>query len=349
MAQRVAAIFQNREAAERAADALVDLGADRGHVSMLARGQEGTHHAGRTGTDADGDFVEPAREVGDSGAALTTTDTGNVASGATMGAVAGLAAGLLALMVPGIGLVLAAGPLALAAGSGAIAGGIYGGLRDIGVEEQHARHYEERIRGGGVLLTALAPELPQARVLEVLAEHGAEDVSFADDRASAPVAAPRETVAAPAAAMRDTASEEIRVPVTEETVEVRKQQREVGEVAVRKDVEVETQRISEPVTQTRVVAERRPVSASDQYQVDPNATVLREGEEIRVPVVKEEIKVEKVPRVTEEVVIRTQPETEVIERDVQVRHERVEVEEEGEVDETTSAGATRSTPRSSPG
>jgi stress response protein YsnF len=66
-------------------------------------------------------------------------------------------------------------------------------------------------------------------------------------------------------------------------------------------------------------------------------------------VVKEEIKVEKVPRVTEEVVIRTQPETEVIERDVQVRHERVEVEEEGEVDETTSAGATRSTPRSSPG
>ena len=69
----------------------------------------------------------------DSGAALTTTDARDVAEGAVVGAVAGLAAGLLALTIPGVGLVLAAGPLALAAAGGAIAGGIYGGLRDIGI------------------------------------------------------------------------------------------------------------------------------------------------------------------------------------------------------------------------
>jgi stress response protein YsnF len=65
-----------------------------------------------------------------------------------------------------------------------------------------------------------------------------------------------------------------------------------------------------------------------------------------VPVVTEEVKVEKVPRVTEEVVIRTRPETEQVERDVQLRRERVEVEEEGDVGGDTADVAPASAPRS---
>src|SRR5437660_1550714 len=151
MAQRVAAIFQTRDAAERAADALADLGADRGHISMMARGEEGgMTTTSTTGVHEGGEVVEPARAVGDSGAPLTTSDGGDAAKGAAIGAVAGLAAGLLALTVPGIGLVLAAGPLAAAIAGGAVVGGVYGGLRDIGIEEKHARGYEQRIRGGHV-------------------------------------------------------------------------------------------------------------------------------------------------------------------------------------------------------
>src|SRR5215212_2006169 len=139
MAQRVAAIFDRRSNAEQAADALVDLGAERDQISLLARGEEGAdQQTASIHADASDAIVEPARQVGDSGAALTTTDGADVAQGATLGAVAGIAAGLLALMVPGIGLVLAAGPLALAAAGGAIAGGVYGGLRDIGIDEPHA-------------------------------------------------------------------------------------------------------------------------------------------------------------------------------------------------------------------
>jgi hypothetical protein len=193
MAQRVAAVFHNRNAAERAADALVGMGADRAHISMLARGEDGktttttptTMHTSAARTGA-GEVVEPAREVGDAGAPLTTTDKGDAAKGAAIGAAAGLAAGLLALTIPGIGLVLAAGPLAMAMGSGAIAGGVYGGLRDIGVDEKYARSYEERIRSGGVLLTALIPtSTSENRVLDVLSNHGAEDVSFAQDTSAA--------------------------------------------------------------------------------------------------------------------------------------------------------------------
>jgi hypothetical protein len=106
-----------------------------------------------------------------------------------VGAGVGIAAGLASLMVPGFGLIMAAGPLAWAIGgaagataAGAVAGGVYGGLRDLGIEESHASTYEERVRSGDVLLTAALPvSMTEERVLDVLAEHGAEDVSITED------------------------------------------------------------------------------------------------------------------------------------------------------------------------
>lgn len=193
MAQRVTAIFTNREDAERAADALVSMGADRSAISTVVR------HAG----DMPGDVtanqvphhdhaVEPARDVGDAGAALTTSDPGDTAkgaeAGAVLGAIAGIAAGAAMLAVPGFGLILAAGPLSWAIGGavgatigGAVAGGVYGHLRDIGIDEIQARAYEQRLRGGDILMTALVPGLMESRVRDVLVEQNAEDVTFVDD------------------------------------------------------------------------------------------------------------------------------------------------------------------------
>jgi stress response protein YsnF len=65
----------------------------------------------------------------------------------------------------------------------------------------------------------------------------------------------------------------------------------------------------------------------------------REGETLRVPVVKEELKVEKVPRVTEEVVLRTETQTRQVQQDVQLRRERVNVQEEGDAEVETSGDA----------
>jgi len=193
MAQRVTAIFISQEAAERAAGALTDLGAEDEHISMLAPGEQGPF-ASTAAMSHQGEhqFVEPAREVGDSGAALTTTDEEDAArgaaTGAAIGAVAGIAAGLAVLMVPGFGVIMAAGPLAWAIGgavgtaaAGAVVGGVYGGLRDIGIDETAARGYEERLRQGGVLLTALIPPMSEDRVRKVLSEHHAEDISFSED------------------------------------------------------------------------------------------------------------------------------------------------------------------------
>jgi uncharacterized protein YjbJ (UPF0337 family) len=234
MARRVTATFDSREAAERAAAALVDLGADRDHISTLARGESGTTDTSEMGHREGDHVIEPAREVGDSGAALTTTDehdaTQGAATGAALGAVAGIAAGLASLLGPGFGLVTAGGALAWALGgaagataAGAVAGGVYGGLRDIGIEDQHARTYEERVRSGDVLLTAVVPNMDAESIRSVLEEHGAEHVTFADDtsswtpRASSAASDYRSTtedsMAASGAAMSGTAAD-YRMPST---------------------------------------------------------------------------------------------------------------------------------------
>jgi len=131
--------------------------------------------------------------------------------------------------------------------------------------------------------------------------------------------------------LSDERDNEVRVPVVEEEARVRKEAHEAGAVTLRKETEVETRHISEPVSHTEVTVERRDIDSDEAYDLDPNATTLREGETLRVPVIKEELEVRKVPKVTGEVVVRTHQETEQVERDVQLRREQVEVDREGDV------------------
>jgi len=153
----------------------------------------------------------------------------------------------------------------------------------------------------------------------------------ADTAAAAPAARTAAAIPTPPAAAGAVRGE-VRVPVTDETVQVHKEARTTGFVNIRKRVDVETQHISQPVTRTRVSVEEHDVAAGERSRLDPNATVLKDGETIRIPVVEEELVVEKVPHVTREVVVQSQSTTEQAERDVQLRHEHVEVDTEGDVD-----------------
>jgi len=84
--------------------------------------------------------------------------------GATAGAVAGgvvvgglgLLVGLGALAIPGLGPLLAAGPIiaALAGlGAGGAVGGIAGALVGMGIPEYEAKRYESFVEGGGTLMS----------------------------------------------------------------------------------------------------------------------------------------------------------------------------------------------------
>jgi uncharacterized protein (TIGR02271 family) len=116
--------------------------------------------------------------------------------------------------------------------------------------------------------------------------------------------------------------EAARVTRAEEELRIGKREVEAGEVVVNKTID--TEHVREPIQRRveRVRVERRPVQAGSTTEAD-----MTPGE-IRVPIVEEELVVEKRPVVKEEIVLTrdVDTETEVVEADV--RKERVEVHED---------------------
>jgi hypothetical protein len=123
-------------------------------------------------------LVDSARGVDD-----RPDDGSNAAAGAVTGGVvggaAGLAASLMGLAIPGIGPIIAAGPivsLLTGAGVGAVAGGLIGGLTDMGVSHGDAQYYAEAVRRGGALVTVRADDARAERAAEIMRNHGAVDI-----------------------------------------------------------------------------------------------------------------------------------------------------------------------------
>jgi uncharacterized protein (TIGR02271 family) len=113
----------------------------------------------------------------------------------------------------------------------------------------------------------------------------------------------------------------IDVPVREEELRARKQREQQGNVRVHKDVVEEQQAINVPVTHEEVRVERTPVDrradvSPDQWQ----------DKDIDVPVMGEQVDVQKQARVADELHIHKQPVTEEKQVTDTVRKERVNVE-----------------------
>ena len=101
------------------------------------------------------------------------------AVGAGLGGLVGLLAGMAGLTVPGVGPLLAAGPLA-AALSGLITGGatgaIAGALSTVGLPEEYIQEYAAQIAQGHTLVLVRADELTSDPVERVLVANGGENV-----------------------------------------------------------------------------------------------------------------------------------------------------------------------------
>jgi uncharacterized membrane protein len=103
--------------------------------------------------------------------------------GSMLGGFAGLLASTGALVIPGIGPVLAAGTLATTlattlagAGLGAVAGGLGGTLIGMGVTQNDAQIYAEGVRQGGVLLVVHTDGIHANQALETMRQAGAIEV-----------------------------------------------------------------------------------------------------------------------------------------------------------------------------
>jgi hypothetical protein len=102
-------------------------------------------------------------------------------SGAVLGGTLGLLAGIGALAIPGVGPLIAAGPIMAAlagVGVGGAVGGLTGALIGMGIPEYEAKRYEGYLKKGGILLSVHCDTSDEiSRAKEILKNTHAEDVS----------------------------------------------------------------------------------------------------------------------------------------------------------------------------
>ena len=109
-------------------------------------------------------------------------------AGVLLGGALGWLAGVGTLAVPGVGPLIAAGPILATlsgVGVGAVAGGIVGGLVGMGIPEYEAKRYEGRVRSGKILLSVHCDDSEwAARAKELLKASGADDIASASEAAA---------------------------------------------------------------------------------------------------------------------------------------------------------------------
>jgi hypothetical protein len=109
-------------------------------------------------------------------------------AGGLLGGALGILTGAGALQIPGVGPIVAAGPLlaGLAGlGVGGAAGGLMGALVGLGIPEYEARRYEGRVKDGGTLLSVRCESPAQVkRAKQVLNSSGADDVAACNETRS---------------------------------------------------------------------------------------------------------------------------------------------------------------------
>jgi hypothetical protein len=165
-------IYPNTTAAESAVDRIVSAGFTNDDVSVLMSDVDGTK-----------DFAHDKATKAPEGTAVGVT------TGGVVGGTLGLLAGIGALAIPGVGPLIAAGPImgALAGlGVGGAVGGIVGALVGMGIPEYEAKRYEGRVKDGGILLSVhcdTSDEITSAKHL--LKETGAEDIASSGEASAA--------------------------------------------------------------------------------------------------------------------------------------------------------------------
>lgn len=163
-------VFTTHAAAESALNELRQFGVKDADLSYVYVNDKGTVKDGQSGGKAGEGVV----------------------AGATAGAVIGGLAGLVVAngILPGLGTLFVAGPLAAALGitgtaatavagaaTGAAAGGLIGGLTSLGVAKQDVQLYEDHVRRGDVLVIARGTP---ASTEDIFLNHGAIDVRHYD-------------------------------------------------------------------------------------------------------------------------------------------------------------------------
>jgi len=168
MKKSVIGIVETQIQAERIVEELQQRGVSSNDVSVLFPDKRGTK-----------DFAHEHNTKAPEGAVA------GVGAGGVIGGTLGLLAGIGALAIPGVGPLIAAGPLMATlsgAAAGAAVGGIAGGLIGMGVPEYEAKSYEGKIRSGNILIAVHTDDGDaEKRTKQIFESNGAHDIAVTGD------------------------------------------------------------------------------------------------------------------------------------------------------------------------
>jgi uncharacterized membrane protein len=172
IASSMIAVYPDHAAAERAVRQLHEAGFAIDDLSIVGR-----------------DFQETEKPYG----FVSRRDyaKAGAVSGAWFGGLFGILIGAGFLILPGLGLVVVAGPIAAAvlaaiegAAAGAALGGLAGALVGWEVPKDRAIKYETQIKGGKFLVVLRSNPGVVARARSLLAPHGPDDIDVYEPPAS---------------------------------------------------------------------------------------------------------------------------------------------------------------------
>ncbi|MCX6048136.1 MAG: hypothetical protein NT075_23805 [Chloroflexi bacterium] len=166
MTKTITALFDDKGVARGAVNELIDGGFDPNQISLVAQ--------------SDGDqTVTSANNLHTSATTETKAIVHDAGIGAIVGGAGGLILGLAALAIPGIGPIVAAGPIAAALaglGVGAATGGLVGAMEDLGLSYEQLEYYAEGVRRGNTLVTVHTDEANFEKAQEILNRHHPVDL-----------------------------------------------------------------------------------------------------------------------------------------------------------------------------
>ncbi|MEW6495253.1 MAG: general stress protein [Cyanobacteriota bacterium] len=174
--KRAIGVFSHRRDAETAIRDLNHAGFPMRQISLVGKNiDRDAQFAGLDVSD------RPTGNQADEGAKA------GAATGGVLGGLGGLLVGLGALAIPGVGPVIAGGALATALATaaaggaiGAAAGGLTGALVGLGIPDDRARHYNDRVAHGDYLVMVDGTEDEVRRAEAILRRHGIQDWDIFD-------------------------------------------------------------------------------------------------------------------------------------------------------------------------
>jgi hypothetical protein len=169
-------IYATAAVAETAVDHLLEKGFSNSAISVLLPDDESTRA-----------FAHEKHTKAPEGTATGVT------AGGLIGGSLGLLAGIGALAIPGVGPLIAAGPIMATlagVGVGGAVGGVVGALVGMGIPEFEAKRYEGAVKGGGTLLSVHCDTNHQVDAAkDTLKATGASDISTTSEASAAKHAA----------------------------------------------------------------------------------------------------------------------------------------------------------------